>query len=187
MTKKITLKPNIKKIVDGLVSQQLIQDVHENLMSPVYSCIGISNKEDQFPFWVVRLDNKDIASVEAFSQLWTIVDSVFCHGKYEPYHILVNANNFGDCPMVHTDLPPDKAKDSFTIIYYAHDNWHHNWAGETVLLNNNRDDIVQSVYPRPGRFFVFDSAIPHVARTPTRVCTQLRLTIAFRVTRIKNL
>ena len=150
-------------------------------MSPVYSCVGRSNKEDKFPFWVVRLDKVDIDEIEVFGKLWRTIDEVFCHGKYETYHTLVNENNFGDCPMVHTALPPDKAQDCYTIIYYAHNEWHHDWAGETVLLNDNRDDIIHSVYPRPGRIFAFDSAIPHVARTPTRICPQLRLTVAFRV------
>jgi len=59
--------------------------------------------------------------------------------------------------------------------------WNYNWAGETVLLNDEKDEIVQSVYPRPGRIFVFDSAIPHVARTPTRIATNVRFTVAFRV------
>ena len=48
-------------------------------------------------------------------------------------------------------------------------------------MNDDKDEIIQSIYPRPGRIVVFDSAMPHVARTPTRICTQLRLTVAFRV------
>jgi len=181
MSKKITLKKGIIKTVDGLVTPELNQEIFENLMSPVYSCLGLSNKDDKFPFWVVRLDKEDIEEVEVFGKLWKIIDEVFCHGKYEPYHTLVNANNFGDCPMVHTDLPPEKSKDCYTIIYYAHNNWHYDWAGETVLLNDQKDEIIKSVYPTPGRIFAFDSSMPHVARTPSRICNQLRLTVAFRV------
>ena len=181
MSKKVFLKPRIIKTIDGLVEEAHVQEIYENLMSPVYSCIGLSNYDDKFPFWVVRLENKDINEVPAFLKLWKIIDETICQGKYEPYHTLVNANNFGDCPMVHTDLPTDKSKDCYTIIYYAHNNWHHDWAGETVIMNDAKNDIIESVYPRPGRITVFDSAMPHVARTPTRICTQLRLTVAFRV------
>jgi len=150
VSKKVFLKPRITKTLDNLVDEAHVQDIYEHLMSPVYSCVGLSNHDDQFPFWVVRLSNS-------------------------------NANNFGDCPMVHTDLPPDMSKDCYTIIYYAHNNWDCNWAGETVVLNDAKNEILDSVYPRPGRIFVFDSAMPHVARTPTRICSQVRLTVAFRV------
>ena len=181
MSKKITLKQNAIKVIDDLVSPELVEKIWGDLMSPVYCCNGLSNQDDRFPFWVVRLDQQDIDEVESFGTLWGIIDKYITQGKYVPYHTLVNANNFGDCPMVHTDLPPEHSKDCYTIIYYAHKEWHHDWAGETVLLNEQKDDIIQSVYPRPGRIFAFDSAIPHVARTPTRITTNVRFTIAFRV------
>ena len=57
MSKKVFLKPRIIKSLDGLVGEDHVQDVYENLMSPVYSCIGLSNHDDKFPFWVVRLEN----------------------------------------------------------------------------------------------------------------------------------
>lgn len=181
MVKKLVLEKGVIQVLDDLVSPGLVEEIWGNLMSPVYSCIGLSNKDDKFPFWVVRLDPVDLKEIEVFGKLWQIVDDNITKGKYEPYHILVNANNFGDCPMVHTDLPPEHSEDCYTIIYYAHTNWHYDWAGETVLLNEAKDEIAQSVYPRPGRIFVFDSAIPHVARTPTRICANVRFTVAFRV------
>lgn len=181
MTETVTPQPRIVQTLDGLVQPDHIQEIYENLMSPVYSCIGLSNHDDSFPFWVVRLNNEDVNEVPAFLKLWQIVDKSICQGRYEPYHTLVNANNFGDCPMVHTDLPTDKSEDCYTIIYYAHNTWDCNWAGETVILNDEKDEILNSIYPRPGRILVFDSAMPHVARTPTRICSQLRLTVAFRV------
>ena len=57
------------------------------------------------------------------------------------------------------------------------------WAGETVFYNDQRDDIIRSVYPRPGRIAVFDSRIPHVSRTPSRNCPMVRYTIAIKVVR----
>ena len=181
MSKKITLKQNAIKVIDDLVSPELVEKIWGDLMSPVYCCNGLSNQDDRFPFWVVRLDQQDIDEVESFGTLWGIIDKYITQGKYVPYHTLVNANNFGDCPMVHTDLPPEHSKDCYTIIYYAHNKWDCNWSGETVILNDARNEIIESVYPRPGRIFVFDSALPHVARAPTRICTQVRLTVAFRV------
>ena len=95
---KIHLKSKSIKVLDGLVSDQLIEDLYKRLMSPVYSCVGLSNEEDNFPFWVVRLTLEDFESVPEFQKLWNIVDKNILKDKYTPYNVLVNANNFGDCP-----------------------------------------------------------------------------------------
>lgn len=181
--KKIYLKRKSINVLDNLVSDQLIEDLYKRLMSPVYSCVGLSNEDDSYPFWVVRLTIDDFKNVPEFQKLWTVIDDNILKDKYTPYNVLVNANNFGDCPMVHTDYPngQEGLDGCYTIIYFGHSEWHYDWSGETVIMNDEKDDIVKSIYPRPGRLFVFDSSMPHVARTPSRVAKKVRFTIAFRV------
>jgi len=104
VSKELVLGKGVIEVLDNLVDPELIDEIWGNLMSPVYSCVGLSNKGDQFPFWVVRLDPVDLEEIEVFGKLWKIVDDNITKGKYEPYHTLVNANNFGDCPMVHTEV-----------------------------------------------------------------------------------
>jgi SM-20-related protein len=78
---------------------------------------------------------------------------------------------------VHLDsLEPNH----FTAIYYPHPAWDPDWGGETVLFNNDRSDIVASVYPRPNRLVIFRGNVPHVARGVTRRCQELRITLMFK-------
>lgn len=178
------LTPGMIESEDGMVPPQLIADLFYSVHAPAaYRFSGKSNPDDPFGFWLAKIDSEILNAVPAFKQLWLTIDQHITHGAYRIYHMLVNANNFGDCPTVHVDIPADKpdAEGYYTVLYYANDEWQADWAGETVFYNDQRDDIVRSVYPRPGRITVFDSRIPHVSRTPSRNCPMVRYTIAIKV------
>jgi SM-20-related protein len=108
--------------------------------------------------------------------LWTsLKPSVFIgHTLYRCY---ANAQSYGSDGTIHTD---SRAPNSYTAVYYPHAAWEPNWAGETVLFNDTRDDIVASVYPRPNRLLVFLGNIPHAARGVSRTCPVLRVTLMFK-------
>lgn len=74
----------------------------------------------------------------------------------------------------------------WTILYYANPIWKVDWAGETVFFNSEKTDIIQSVFPRPGRFIFFNSTIPHVARPITSFFRGLRITYAFKTVITEN-
>ena len=65
-----------------------------------------------------------------------VSDGGITKGLYDIYHMIINANNFGDATTVHTDISKDKSDPEgyFTILYYANDEWDPNWVGETVFL-----------------------------------------------------
>lgn len=93
------------------------------------------------------------------------------------YRCYANAQSYGSDGTIHTD---SNAPNSYTAVYYPHAAWEPNWAGETVLFNDARDDIVASVYPRPNRLLVFLGNIPHAARGVSRTCPVLRVTLIFK-------
>jgi len=68
----------------------------------------------------------------------------------------------------------------FTAIYYPHQTWSPNFAGETVFFNEEGSDIVAAVYPKPNRLALFAGTIPHVARGVSRRCPHLRITLMFK-------
>lgn len=178
------LKPMLIESIDGLVPPGLMEELFVSVHTPsAYRFGGKSNPDDDFGFWMASIDSNILNAVEPFKKLWLIVDEHVTKQQCRIYHMMINANNFGDCPTVHTDIPPDKtdAEGYYTILYYANAEWHHDWAGETVFMTAERDDIIKSVYPRPGRIMVFDSRIPHVSRTPSRNCTMIRYSIAIKV------
>jgi len=88
-----------------------------------------------------------------------------------------NGYPYGSDGTLHID---SEISTSYTTIYYPHDTWHPNWAGETVLFNDNRTDILTSVYPKPNRLIVFNGTTPHAARGVSRTCPLLRITLMFK-------
>jgi hypothetical protein len=48
------------------------------------------------------------------------------------------------------------------------------------------DDIVAAVLPKSGQLVFFDARIPHTGRSPARLCTDLRITLAFQTVRTSS-
>ena len=186
MTKQTAkiLKPWVIEIADNLFSDAELEDLYINVHTPAaYSFIGRSNPDDSFGFWLAKLDADILHGVPAFKNLWETIEENFTHGDYRIYQLIINANTYGDCTTVHTDIPPDKDDPDgyYTILCYANNEWDPDWAGETALYNKERNDIIKSIYPRPGRIAIFDSRIPHASRAVSRLCTVVRYTIAIKI------
>lgn len=77
----------------------------------------------------------------------------------------------------HTDSVADNA---YTCIYYPAERWDAAWGGETVLLNEDKTDILAAIYPRPNRLAVFPGKMWHVARGVGRLCPVMRVTLMFK-------
>lgn len=109
-------------------------------------------------------------------ELWDLVRE-----RFAPGHVLVrayaNGHTFGADGHLHTD---SEQPGHFTTIYYAHDIWEANWAGETVFFNETGDDVLHAVHPKPGRLVHFPGTVPHAARGPSRDCPALRAVIVLK-------
>jgi SM-20-related protein len=109
-------------------------------------------------------------------ELWLkLTPSVF--DGHTLFRCYANATSYGSDGTIHTDTKDVKG---YTSVYYPHAEWQPNWAGETVLFNDEKSDIVASVYPRPNRLLVFRGDIPHVARGVSRICPVLRVTLMWK-------
>lgn len=93
-----------------------------------------------------------------------------------------NGMSYGVDGTLHTD---SVVSSSFTCLYYPHGEWYPDWAGETSFFNREKTDLVGSVYPKPGRLVIFPGTVPHVARSVSRTCPVLRITLMFK-TEIKE-
>lgn len=102
--------------------------------------------------------------------LWELIRDNLSPG-HVPVRVYANGHTYGGDGHLHTD---DERPGHFTSIYYAHDSWEVNWGGETVFFDPAGQDVVKSVYPRPGRLVQFPGYIPHAARSPSRDCPALR-------------
>lgn len=88
-----------------------------------------------------------------------------------------NGYPYGSDGTVHTDTVDSRG---MTTIFYPHEKWSPDWGGETVFFSSDLSEIVQSVYPRPGRAVIFSGIIPHVARGVSRSCPVMRVTLMFK-------
>ena len=172
------LTANAIDIHDGLISPELVNALFESIHQPVYKFGQKSNVGDDFGFWIANIGDETRMGVPSFRALWEIVEREITQGAFAIERMYVNAYSYGDCPTVHVD---NLQQGHFTVLYYANYEWNHNWSGETVFYNDDKDEIIRAVYPRPGRIVTFDSRIPHVAREPNRICPVVRYTIAIKL------
>ena len=175
---------------DGVVVAAERARIARFLTQPIWQYGWRSNpRRDRYPFWHVHFaggDYKSRASCErelaAYQELRPI------HGLWQrlkrgvlkghvPLRVYANAHTYGVEGYVHTD---NSESDYFSTLYYAHSRWDKNWAGETVFYDKSEEEIMASVYPRPGRVVSFHGATPHCARAPSRECAALRLTVVIK-------
>lgn len=109
-------------------------------------------------------------------ELWRMLQAGPLAGQV-PVRVYANGHTFGGDGHLHRD---HTAPGHFTTIYYAHTEWHPNWAGETVFFSEGGDEIIKAVFPKPGRLTHFPGNIQHAARSPGRECPALRSVIVFK-------
>lgn len=87
----------------------------------------------------------------------------------------INAHTYGVDGYTHKDSFRD---DEWTIVIYLVDKWNVDWAGETIILED--DEIVKSVIPKRNRAVIFPGKNMHAARAVSRMCYDLRRTLMFK-------
>jgi hypothetical protein len=97
---------------------------------------------------------------------------------YRAYRAYTNHATFGDMLFSHTDCLPDQH--DLTALWFMCVDWDVEWGGETTFFDE-RGEIACAVLPRPGRLVVFDGAIRHVGRPPSRICPVPRYTLALKL------
>lgn len=68
---------------------------------------------------------------------------------------------------------------SETVIFYLNDSWDPDWAGETVIFDDEKE-IEKSVLPKFGKMLIFDSNKLHAARPLSRAYGGLRQIFVFK-------
>lgn len=118
----------------------------------------------------------------AVNSLWESIQKTI--GPRSLLRCYINGYTFGTDGYAHTDdgwITRKYGEDSLseTAILYLNDKWDIDWAGETVIFDDNKE-IEGSVLPRYGRVLVFDSKKLHAARPLSRICPVLRSVLVFK-------
>lgn len=134
-------------------------------------------------------ETTDLSTLEEFKQnkavhdVWK--DICLTTGKRQLVRAYFNLYTVGTEGYIHIDDPranhiiKSKEKIQETILVYLTPDWDPDWAGETVIFDNNMD-VLYATLPKYGRVLHFDGKLKHVGRGISRICNQHRLIIAFK-------
>ncbi|MGH8083769.1 MAG: hypothetical protein ACREPV_00640 [Lysobacter sp.] len=181
-------------VFEDLIPESLRRNILRLVRRPIWAYGWKSIKEhDRYGFWHAHFAGGDEASRDnceeslaanvsaaPIHELWKYLSTTVLQG-HVPLRVYANGHTYGVEGYVHTDSDDT---DYFTTIYYAHGVWDQNWAGETVFFSEATNDITHAVMPEPGRVIMFCGATPHVARSVSRECPELRISIVIK-TRLK--
>lgn len=76
----------------------------------------------------------------------------------------INLSTLSDFNYYHIDCNDGAG---ITSLLYLNFEWSPTWEGETHFCNDDMDDVMLSVTPKPGRLVFFDSSIPHKSSNPS--------------------
>lgn len=110
-------------------------------------------------------------------EIWTKLKNDFMEGQVLQ-RIYANAHTYGLEGAIHRDHR--EGKKGLTAIIYMHPIWSLSWSGELMLFSNDHSTIINTISPKPGRLVLFNGDIPHVAKSPSRECPFLRISLVFK-------
>jgi hypothetical protein len=114
--------------------------------------------------------------------LWPATESAVACARpgeaYRPYRAYTNYAAYGDMLYTHVDCAPDQRE--LTALWFLSTRWEPEWGGETMFFDTSGDAMF-CTSPRPGRLVLFDGAIPHVGRPPSRICYAPRYSFAIKL------
>ena len=114
--------------------------------------------------------------------LWNIIQATT--GKTNLLRCYINGYTYGTDGYAHIDEQwVDQVYGSGaggdTLIVYLNETWDIDWAGETVVFDNNKE-IETAILPKYGRVLSFQSSKLHAARPVSRACPNLRKVLVFK-------
>ena len=86
-----------------------------------------------------------------------------------------NSHTFGVEGYPHTD---SVRLCDYTAVVYLNKSWRREWGGETIIYNGNQ--IEHAEIPKFNKVLIFPGSKWHVAKAPSRICPDLRITLMFK-------
>jgi len=166
-------------VFDDLVPKDQIARMATALEANAFTKSEIAKPETKdYKHWVREIQLEATRKLPIYSAAIAAAECFCANGEsYRMYRSYCNYASFGDMLFIHTDAQPGARE--LTALWFIAPEWHPEWGGETLFFNGEMDaEFVAS--PRPGRLVIFDGAIPHVGRPPTRICFAPRYTYAMK-------
>lgn len=166
-------------VFDGLVPKSDLADYVEALeRAPFKRTETAKHETAQYKHWVCETPLAGLDQIP----LWAVTERAINHARpgqsYRPYRAYTNYAAYGDMLFTHTDCPPEAR--GLTALWFLSMEWEPEWGGETMFFDSTGDAMF-CASPRPGRLVLFDGAIAHVGRPPSRICYTPRYTFAIKL------
>ncbi|WP_157202098.1 2OG-Fe(II) oxygenase [Massilia sp. Root335] len=177
-------------VIDNAIPHDLRNELTELARRPIWGYGWRSNtNHDRYCFWHAHFaggdgksrknclpELKNNLAASPVHALWEILSKDQLRGHI-PLRVYANAHTYGVEGHIHADSTDEE--NYFTTIYYAHDIWRKNWAGDITFYSDD-DEVIKSISPQPGRIVLFPGSILHKAQAPSRECPELRVSIVIK-------
>lgn len=190
------------KVYNNVISEENLNDLHNLAVGAKYRFGWKANTENNSDLghWnrsIVSLNpgsslsadasDSDLLKLEpAFNGVWRDIQINIGHRRLARAYL--NLYTYGTEGYVHIDDPEINAKIKEqnlpllqeTFVVYLNKEWNVDWAGETVIFNRDKSEIVYASLPKYGKVLAIDGSLPHVGRSVSRICPQNRIIAAFK-------
>lgn len=196
------MKPHIQSF-DGVVKQETLKKVSDEAFKCQYTTKWKSDKNLTYDtgHWnhIITARKKghkissdfDLSESENLKKsplydLWRELNIKL--GKRQLVRAYYNLYTFGTEGYIHTDdmetqitvSNSDTNMMQETTMLYLNPGWDPDWAGETIIFNKEKKEVLYATLPVYGRVLRFDGSFPHVGRSISRICPEVRVIVAFK-------
>lgn len=166
-------------VFDGLVADADLDAYVEALARAPFTRTEFAKPDTaEYKHWVSELPLANVTRVPLWPATQRAVACARPGESYRPLRAYTNYAAYGDMLYTHTDCRPDQRE--LTVLWFLSTDWEPEWGGETMFFDASGDAMF-CASPKPGRLVVFDGAIPHVGRPPSRICFAPRYTFAIKL------
>ncbi len=166
-------------VFDDLLAAPQLGELHRILLQAGYTRSEIARPDTaDYRHWATEIPVANLPAMPFTAPTMAAVATHAPAAAYRVYRSYVNVAHYGDMLFSHVDCVPGARE--LTALWYVCEQWDHEWGGETVFFDAQRD-VRAAVSPRPGRLVVFDGDILHAGRPPNRNCHVPRFTLALKL------
>jgi hypothetical protein len=169
----------IFKIEDNLYDKISSQNIENYFFNVPWKFDG-SNLTDISRKWNYYLNFKESIENTFLEVNNVLLKKYHLNDLFTLKRTYASANTYGSAGEYHTDDGAKDYNEIITIMYYLNSSWDLLFGGETFFLNQNKDEIVSAVIPKPARAVIFDGFISHGPKPLSKVYNGLRMVLTFK-------
>ena len=168
---------DVHSVYNFLTVEQWFQAVSKTYGAAGWRFGGNSVDDQGFKFWHLDLMNDEFFTKTMFEKICQDTDQ-----DRDLHRVYADGQTYGLWGDLREDVTNVEPGKYYTLLYYANPKWENNWGGYTVFIDPATGGTF-SRYPTPNSMAFFDSTITHAGLEPTRHCTDIRVTVAFKLSK----